>query len=221
MLSDAHAHLYRYSPEDLNGTVRRSEKSKVKIALIAGVDLETSIKTVDIAANYDLVYACVGVHPWYADTFNDIVYEKLRNLAKENRVVAISETGLDFVRRRDYVYSTSFVKGHLPKEIQRKAFISQIKLAKETKLPLIIHENSSHIEILEILRQEDASKIGGAIHGFVGDLKTAEQYLELGFYISIGKRAIWSVLFDPDRTSSLRRVIEEAPIEKLLSLIHI
>lgn len=141
MLSDVHAHFYRYMvpSEDLNVAIRRAEKMGVKMILIAGVDMETSIKTVNIARVHDSLFACVGVHPWYSDTFNDAVYDKLRSLTKEKKVVAISETGIDFVVRRDNVYSMAFVKGHLPKEIQNKAFVSQIKLAKEAKLPIIVH----------------------------------------------------------------------------------
>lgn len=216
MLSDVHTHMYRVPPDEVAGVVKRMERMNVKIVLIAGVDYETSVKTVKIAQSYEPLYACVGVHPWYSDTLTDAVYEKLLALAKEKKVVAVSETGIDYVYRRDNVYAITFIKSYLPKEVQGKAFANEVRIAKEARIPLVVHENSSHSDILEILRREGASKVGGVIHGFIGDMKTAEQYLNMGFYISVGKRAIWDVAFDPVRAPPLRKVIEETPLDKLL-----
>ena len=216
MFSDVHAHAYRVPPEDLDGVVKRMGRMNVKIALIAGVDYETSVKTVKIAQRYEPLYACVGVHPWYSNTLTDDVCEKLLGLAKEKKVVAMSEIGIDYVYHRDNVYSLSFVKGYLPKEVQSRALANEIKIAKEVKIPLVIHENRSHPDILEILRTEGAAQVGGVIHGFIGDMSTAEKYLDMGFYISVGKRAIWDVAFDPVRAPLLRSVIEQVPMDKLL-----
>ncbi|MCJ7635706.1 TatD family hydrolase [Candidatus Bathyarchaeota archaeon] len=220
MLTDTHGHLYRFEvpSADLDGAIRRAEENGVKIILNAGVDLETSEKAVKVATLYSSVYACVGVHPWFANSFDSEVYGKLRDLTKEKKVVAISEVGLDFVGRREDVWSQTRagIGNYLPSEIQIKTFTAHLKLAKEAKLPVIVHHNNSHREVLEILRQEDVSEIGGVIHGFSGDLETAEKYRDLGFYISIGKRGVMGQGATPDQVAALQKVIIHLPLERLV-----
>ena len=220
MFSETHAHLYRYTfpSVELDETIRQAEENGVNIILNAGVDLETSIKAVKIAQKYSSVYACVGVHPWFANSFDDMIYEMLLDLTKEKKVVGISEIGLDFVGRREAVWAQerAGTGNYLPKTIQIKTFTEQLKLAKKVNLPVILHHNNSHREVLETLRHERGSEIEGVIHGFFGDLETAKKYLDLGFYISIGKRSILGERIVPKDLSSLINVIEEIPVEKLL-----
>jgi TatD DNase family protein len=98
----------------------------------------------------------------------------------------------------------------LPREVQANTFRSQVRLAKEVKLPILFHCNAARAEILGTLREGWAVDVGGAVHGFNGDLGFAEELLDLGFYISIGR-----AITRPDNTT-IQDVVKGIPIEKLL-----
>ena len=204
MFANAHAHLRG----DLDAAIQRAKDSEVEIILNAGIDPPSSLDAVEVAKAYDIVYACVGIHPWNADQFDQTSHKILRDLTREERVVAISEVGLDFVARMDPV---TWTRGEpLPKELQHNAFLSQVKLAKDVELPIILHANAAHPEVLATLREEGASEVGGAIHGFNGNLTFAKEYLNLGFCLSVG-RAITT----PENIT-LQNVVKEVPIDRLL-----
>jgi TatD DNase family protein len=214
MLSDAHAHLYRYTlpSAELETAMTRAKAKQVRIILAAGTDVASSIYTVKISKLYDTVYACVGIHPWYANTFDEKAYEQLLQLTTDHQVVAISEIGLDFVTRRESPSSPVLRDDYLPLSVQVNAFKRQIELAGETQLPLIIHHNQSHSAILNTLQQYDPAYFRGAIHGFYGDSQTANNYLKLGLFLSIGARSLTA----PERAPLLRQVLPDVPLERLL-----
>jgi len=107
--------------------------------------------------------------------------------------------------------STRIRSEPLPKKIQIKTFQSQVVLAKDVNLPIILHCNAAHQEVLEILKKENAFEFGGAVHGFNGNIMFAKEYIKLGFYITIGRRAITS----PDSVS-IQEVSKRIPLESLL-----
>jgi len=205
LFADAHAHLRG----DLVAVLQRAKKNKVELILAAGTDLQSSINAVNVSKRYELVYACVGIHPWNADKLNQNIQNKLLALTSEEKVIAISEIGLDFMGRMDL--STRIRSEPLPKKLQIKTFQSQVMLAKEVNLPIILHCNAAHQEVLEILKKEKASEFGGAVHGFNGNIMFAKEYIKLGFYISIGRRAITS----PDNVS-IQEISKRIPLENLL-----
>jgi TatD DNase family protein len=207
----------------LDTVIRRAEENGVESILVAGIDLQSSIDAVNIAKRFAPVYACVGVHPWNADKFDQTIRQTLGELTREKKVIAISEIGLDFVSRRDPSRrrpprrDTSpgepppMLGGKpLPREVQANTFRSQVRLAKEVKLPILFHCNAARAEILGTLREGWAADVGGAVHGFNGDLGFAEELLDLGFYISIGR-----AITRPDNTT-IQDVVKGIPIEKLL-----
>jgi len=116
LFSESHCHLR--SPGD--DAVKEAEKAGVELVLTAGIDLASSEQAVRAAGRYRIVKACVGIHPWNADQYDGDARRRLRELAEDSEVVAISEIGLDYVGRRD---STGrYVDEHIDKEIQRTAF---------------------------------------------------------------------------------------------------
>ncbi len=205
MFSDAHAHL----SGDVDNAVRRAKEGGVELALTAGISLQTSEEAVKVAQAHDIVYASVGVHPWNAGEFNEGVYEELKRLTKERKVVAISEIGLDFYGRMGS--DGKFRQGdYYPREIQTNAFRQQIMLAKEAKKPIIFHVREAATEVLGVLKEKAASTIEGAVHGFSGDVGLAETFMEMRFYISIGRRAIMS------DNVALMDVVKRLPMDRLL-----
>ncbi|MFQ6074848.1 MAG: TatD family hydrolase [Candidatus Bathyarchaeia archaeon] len=205
MFSDAHAHLRG----DIDRTIQRSKEEGVTIILTAGINLQTSIEAVEAAKAYDIVYASVGIHPWHADEFNEDAYRRLRNLARGGEVVAISEIGLDFFGRMGP--DRSFRPGDFhPRPVQMEAFRRQIGLAKEVGKPIVFHVREAGAEVVRVLMEEDAPGVGGAVHGFSGDWGLAEEFIEMGFYISIGRRGLTS------GNLALRDVIKRVPMDRLL-----
>ena len=160
MFSESHCHLGEITEE----AIRKAEKDGFTLLMTSGIDLNSSLQAVETAEKYKIVKACVGVHPWYADDYNDKIEAKFLELAKLDEVVAISEIGLDFKGRmtKEWVREDRYIE----KPIQYKAFKSQLKLARYLKLPAIIHDRAEGQEILDIVEEYGDLKSGVAIHGF-------------------------------------------------------
>jgi TatD DNase family protein len=119
-------------------------------------------------------------------------------LAKEKKIVAIGETGLDFFRMKS------------SKEDQIKAFVEQIHMAKELRLPLVIHMRDSYSEVIKILDQEGGRDAGGVFHCFSGDIEVARRCLELGFFLSFAGNVTFK------KSVALREALKAVPIERVL-----
>ena len=167
--------------------------------MTVGIDQETSKRAIEIACRFDSVYASVGVHPHRASSCSDRVMETLSDLAKNPRVCAWGEIGLDFNR----MYS--------PKDDQEKWFVRQIQAADEERLPLILHERDSHGRLLEILKAHPNQNRRGVVHCFSGDRSELGSYLELGYYIGIT-----GILTLQERGTDLRNLVAYIPLERLL-----
>jgi len=199
MLIDSHAHLDVLNNEDLNKVIERAKKEGVKGIITVGVDLESSIKAVEIAKSYDGVYASVGFHPHNAKKVTEDQLERLISLSSEKEVVAWGEIGLDFY------------KNYSPKEIQINVLKRQLHIAGRFNLPVIIHDREAHEQVYGILKEAvDKYGIRGVIHCFSGDTELAKRFIEIGFYISIPGTVTYS------KASKIRRVVSEIPLDCLL-----
>lgn len=172
-LIDTHAHLDsgRFAA-DLPQVLEAAKAAGVQHILTIGCDLASSRASVELAARYPEVYAAVGIHPHAARQADDQALTELQQLARQDKVVAIGETGLDYYR------------DHCPRDIQQSAFRRQIALAREAGLPISVHDRDAHQDVLHILQEEQAQQVGGVLHCFSGDLAMARACIELGFYIS-------------------------------------
>lgn len=173
MFIDTHAHLQdKDFLDDLDSVIKRAEEAGVEKIVCVGYSYKTSIQAVEIANKYPNIYAVVGVHPHDAKSYNKDVMEGLYRLAKEPKVVAIGETGLDFYRDLS------------PRDTQRKVFLEQIKIAQELYMPIVIHDRDAHQEVLNIIKREKAGKNEGIMHCYSGNLPLAIELMKEGFYIS-------------------------------------
>jgi TatD DNase family protein len=172
MLIDSHAHLDMedFDP-DRDTVIQRARSGGVDRIVTIGIDLASSIKAIEIANKYELIYATVGYHPHNAKEAEVRDLEKLRALASQPRVVAWGEIGLDFFRR------------YAPPDKQVQAFERQLDMAFEQGLPVIIHDREAHADLLRILRSRKR-QYRGVIHCFSGTYDLAMALIELGFYIS-------------------------------------
>ncbi len=199
MLIDTHAHLDLPEFEkDLPRVIQRAEEAGVTTILTVGIDPASCRRTVEIAEAYPNIFAIVGIHPHNAVDTGERDLAGLKDLARHPKVKAWGEIGLDFYRNLS------------PPAIQEERFREQIHIGKELKLPLVIHSRSATQETISILQEERAWEVGGVIHCFSGDAKTASQYLEMGFVISIPGVITFK------KAQGLREVVKRLPSEGLI-----
>lgn len=220
MLIDSHAHysVFQYNNQfpfldGKNGALFRNHGTKkelfarmkeegISLFIEPSVRFENLENQLALASEYpSFVRSAVGVHPKYCLYAPWEEREKLRRLAEEHSAVAIGETGLD--------YSVELTDEE--KQTQKNWFCYQLSLARELRLPLVLHIRSADEEALEILKKEKFP-FGGVVHCFGGDLQTAEAYIKLGFSIGIGGR-----LLQKEKDSGiLRETVRKMPISSIL-----
>ena len=171
MLFDTHAHLDdRAFDTDREDLLAGLADRQVALVMNPGCSLESSRNAVAMAEKYPWLYAAVGSHPDAADEVCPEVIEEYRKLCKlNNKVKAIGEIGLD------YHYED------IPRDLQKKAFLMQMELARELDLPVIVHERDAHEDGMAIVR--DFPTVKGVFHCYSGSVEMARQLVELGWYI--------------------------------------
>jgi TatD DNase family protein len=214
-LTDTHCHLdYHKFNADRAEALARAKDSGVSRMLIPGLHHRSSKDAVAIAESNSGVYAAVGFHPTDMKEFTPKTFEKIIELAKHPKVVAIGEIGLDYY----------WVKDLNERAIQREKLKEQLALAKEINKPVVLHmreENDewfgqASVDLLEILREWHGGLSGslqenpGVLHSFNGTLETAQQALSLNFYIGITGPVTYP------KAEKKREVVKQLPITKLL-----
>jgi TatD DNase family protein len=171
MYFDTHAH---YDDEqfdaDRDELLTAVYDSGVELIVDPASNLASSGKVIEIAEKFPFVYCAVGVHPHDAKEMDGDSIGVIRDMASNDKVVAIGEIGLD------YHYDLS------PRDVQRIRFREQLELARELRLPVIVHEREACQDVLDIIR--DFGDIRGVVHCFSGSWETAKTILDLGWYIS-------------------------------------
>lgn len=170
MYFDSHAHLddTRFQA-DFDEVLARMRENGVTGMMNIGCDLPSSERSVALAERYNWIWAAVGSHPDDADHVDGALIEAYRTLCKNPRVSAIGEIGLD------YHYED------VPRDIQKKAFRMQLQLARETGMPVVVHEREAHGDALEIL--DDFTDVRGVFHCYSGSLEMAKELVRRGWYI--------------------------------------
>ncbi|MDH6564060.1 TatD DNase family protein [Bacillus sp. TBS-096] len=199
MLFDTHAHLNaeQYN-EDLEQVIERAKSEKVEKIVVVGFDRPTIMRAMELIEEYDFIYAAIGWHPVDAIDMTDEDLAWIKDLSQHEKVVAIGEMGLD------YYWDKS------PKDVQKEVFRRQIALAKEVKLPIVIHNRDATEDVVTILKEEGAAEVGGIMHCFTGSLETAKACMEMNFYISFGGPVTFKNAKKP------KEVVKEIPSDKLL-----
>ena len=210
LLIDTHAHVnFKDFKDDCKEVIKRALDGGVEMINV-DAERKTSERAVKMAEEYENgVYASVGQHPGTKDEFD---YGYFLNLARNEKVVAIGECGLDFHRIENQASEKSKVESL--KEKQKEIFIKHLELAKEVNKPIIIHCRDAHDDLLEIFRLE-ASPPSGVMHFFTGTLEQAKKYIDLGFYISFSG----VVTFPPKKgetDGAYDEIIKNIPLEKIL-----
>lgn len=184
--------------DDLEQVIEKAVRVGVAKVLTIGIDVESSVRAVELAAAHQSVFASIGVHPHNVSGLTEQHYHILRNLATRPEVVAYGEIGIDLVKQ------------HAPVGQQKTHFTRQVFLAKELALPLIVHDREAHADILAVLRDAAPFPAGGVMHCFSGDMKLAEAVLDLGFYISVPGVVTFN------KAPALQEVAREVSLDNLL-----
>ncbi|MBL7003488.1 MAG: TatD family hydrolase [Gammaproteobacteria bacterium] len=175
MFFDSHCHIDRIDLTQFENSfdvlMQKIAEQEVTEMVCISVNLEDYEKMQALIKPYPNIYASVGVHPDYEDAKEPDV-DILVNLSKDKNIVAIGETGLDYIQPSEY-------------EWQRDRFRVHIEAAKQAKLPLIVHTREAQKDTIDILKQHQAADVGGVLHCFTEDWAMAKQAIELNFYISI------------------------------------
>jgi TatD DNase family protein len=153
MYFDSHAHIDGEKfDRDREMVLARAKANGIDYIMNPGADFESSVRAVELAQQYEMVYAAVGIHPHDASTLDDGLLMMIEALTKKPKVQAIGEIGLDF----HYDFS--------PRDVQRKWFREQLRLAKRLNLPVIIHDREANQETFDTLREEKSFETGVLMH---------------------------------------------------------
>lgn len=198
MLTDTHCHLYSLEHKTPDEAVRDAVRVGVNrmICIGAGHGLESADKAVALADKHLEVYAVVGIHPHDADV--GVSIQQLAHYFNHPKVVAIGETGLDFFR--DWS----------PFDEQRRIFTETIGVARELKKPLVIHCRDAEEEVVEILKRERASEVGGVFHCYGGTAEFAAKVADLNFLVSITGMITFK------KNDALRAEVAKIPLEQIM-----
>src|SRR5690625_4230317 len=199
VLFDTHVHLNaRQFKEDRKEVIERAFEAGVNQMVVVGFDEETIPLAIEIAEQYETIYAAVGWHPVDAINYKEKHLGYLEELSNHPKVVALGEMGLD------YHWDTS------PKDVQEKVFRKQIDLAKKLNMPIIIHNREATSDVVRILQEENAENVGGIMHCYSGSVTEVQKCLDMNFYISLGGPVTFK------NAHEVKEVAKIVPIDRLL-----
>ena len=197
-LVDSHCHIPLIEMEGgADAVIGAAQEAGVGHILCVSIDLVSYPEIKHLADSYACISASAGVHPNSAREI-ELSEQDLLDLADDEKVIAIGETGLDYYRSQ----------GDL--DWQRQRFRTHIRAARQIGKPLIIHSREARGDVIKILAEEGADAVGGVMHCFVDDLETAKQAMDLNFYIS------FSGIVTFRNAKDLQEVARQLPLDRLM-----
>ena len=176
---DIHCHLTGDDYDSLggaDGVLFHAKQDGVSLVVCSGYDLDSSLESKQIAERNDGVYFCAGFHPSELDKYQDGDLDRLKELCKSEKCVAVGEIGLDY-----------HFDDNPAKETQKQLFIKQLELADELGLPVVVHSRDSAQDTLELLKENKGLlKHGGLLHCYSYSPEMVSSFAELGLYFSFG-----------------------------------
>ena len=199
MIFETHAHYddQRFD-EDREQLLQSFPENQIKYVVNVGASLESTKKSIELAKKYDFVYASAGVHPSETAELNEENFKWLKSVLQEEKVVAVGEIGLDYYWDEP------------EKSIQKQWFERQMELAKEVKMPMIIHSRDAAKDTMDMIKGCKGYEVGGVIHCFSYGTEIAKEYLDMGFYIGIGGVVTFK------NAKKLKEVVEYLPLDRIV-----
>ena len=199
MIFETHAHYDDDRYEEDRDELISSLKDK-GIGAVCNVSSEVGNcdKTIELIEKYDFFYGTIGVHPSYTGELNEENFAHLCELARHEKIVAIGEIGFD------YYYDEP------EKSVQREWFLRQLSLARELKLPVVIHSREAAADTMEVIKGEHVGDLGGVVHCYSYSVEHAREYASMGLYIGIGGVLTFK------NAKKLKEVVEDLPLERIV-----
>ena len=199
MIFDTHAHYddeaFDEDREELLGSLREHGIGNV---VNISANLASIAKTLALTEQYPWMYGSAGIHPSDTAELDETTYRIVEEAARKPKILAIGEIGLDYHWDEP------------SREVQKFWFERQLELARETKLPVLIHSREAAQDTLDIMKAHRSEEIGGVIHCFSYGTEMAREYLEMGFYLGIGGVLTYK------NGKKLKEVVAFAPLERLV-----
>ena len=170
MFIDTHCHLFKDYYEDMDNIICKIKNHGIIALINNGCDSKTNQEVLSLLDKYDFMYGAIGIHPDYADNYNEDDLKYIMDNIGVEKIVAIGEIGLD------YHYD------NFSKEKQITLFKAQLKIAEKNNLPVIIHMREATNDVLNILKEY---RVKGVIHCFTGSVETANILIKMGFFLGI------------------------------------
>ena len=201
MIFETHAHYDddRFA-EDRDEILNGLPEAGIGIVINSGASVESTKDTVELAKKYNHVYAAVGVHPSEIAELDEDFMEWMKQHASWEKTVAIGEIGLDYY----------WDKEPEVQEKQRYWFGRQIELARETRLPIIVHSREAAADTMQVLKEHHAEEIPGVIHCFSYSKEMALEFIKMGYYIGVGGVVTFK------NAKKLIETVEAIPLEHIL-----
>lgn len=199
MIFESHAHYEdeRFN-EDRKELLESFQEKGIGYVVNVASSLSTVDKTIALTKEYDFIYGTVGVHPEECAQLQESDIEHLKELCQLLKIVAVGEIGLDYYWNEP------------EPEVQKKWFKRQLELAREVKLPVIIHSRDAAKDTLDIMKEHKAEEIGGVIHCFSYPVEIAREFVKMGFYIGVGGVVTFK------NGKKLKEVVEDTPLDRIL-----
>lgn len=199
MYFDTHCHLNDKSfKKDRKKIIKKAKEKNISKMIVVGWNIKSSKKAIKIAKKHKNIYASVGIHPSNVKKSKRKDLLKLKKLLKNKKVVALGEIGLDYHWDKDN------------KKNQKHFFVEQIKIAKEFKKPIIIHTRDAVVDTYKIIKENKKNIYKCVMHCFSYSYEEAKNYLDLGFFISLGGPLTFK------NGKKAREIVEKININKLL-----
>lgn len=198
MIFETHAH-YDDEQFDLDREELLSSMPEQGVGTIVNVSAtyESCRRVVDLVQKYPFMYAAVGIHPDEVGGLNEERFQQMKELCKQEKVVAVGEIGLDYYWDNE---------SH---DVQKEWFVRQLDLARELNLPVLIHSREAAADTMEIMK-EHGQGLRGVIHCYSYSKEQAKEYVKMGYYIGVGG----VVTFKNAR--KLKETVEEIPLTSIV-----
>jgi len=196
-LIDSHCHLdFPVFDNTRESLISECAQKGIKKFIVPGVTFATWMRLKNISNNFPSIYPAYGLHPYFINEHKLEHIDKLKIFLQSNAAIAVGEIGLDYYLK------------DLDRQFQQTIFTAQLEVARELKLPVILHVRKAHDDVLFYLKKHNV--VGGVVHAFNGSLQQASRYIDLGFKLGFGGALTF------DRAKHLRRLVSELPLQAIL-----
>lgn len=199
MLIDTHAHIdmenFKNSFDDV---IKTAEEYGVKKIVIPGVEPSGFDRIVELCEKYENIYGAAGVHPEELNSYNEDAENRIKELLKHPKIIAVGEIGLDYYWDKSQI------------ERQKEIFERQILIAKQANKPVLVHDREAHQDCFEILKRTKAQETGVVMHCFSGSPEFAQECIKEGFYIALGGVVTFK------NAKKAKEVAKIVPLDRLL-----